>query len=539
MSLPVPLTVRVSDKHITKQVQSLSFRREAIGGVRSISFSLARSLTDLNDLDPLASVYVFDARNAATVAQGRLTDTGRGADGNGQRWDCVAFGPVQHASDIETPLIYIDRSLEGWRFFGTESAGAGANFSSSQQPNTTTDLTGLLAAWPDSTPVVTDSFVAMRYDRVRESGMKLAWFSYDWGAGVTSAPWLLEAVFSTDGNPAAANLGTPDAFNTAGGTRAAIVVTNFANGRNVVDLRTRWTGGAATVAGDTTWAFVRIPRVEAIRLNKSGTEITTGYSSGPSTHHIVEDLLGRLLPDFDGPGAVVDTAGAVSVFQLAYPDAVTPAQVLEDLMTLQPAYRWTTGPDVSGNGYSFRWELWPTTVRYEATLDDGGSFPLSAQDVFNRVIVRYLDDAGYTRIVERSLACPVLDDRGLIRKKVIDLGAEVGSLAQAQSAGDAFLSEHNVPKNAGTLTVARPIRDVTTGAMVQPWEIEAGELVRIRGVEAYPDAFNADTNDGQGVFRIFAVDYTTEGNTATLALDSDPRETEDALVKLLNERTRR
>jgi hypothetical protein len=58
-------------------------------------------------------------------------------------------------------------------------------------------------------------------------------------------------------------------------------------------------------------------------------------------------------------------------------------------------------------------------------------------------------------------------------------------------------------------------------------------------VEAYPDAFNADTNDGRGVFRIFSVDYTTEGNVATLALDSDPRETEDALVKLLNQRTRR
>lgn len=539
MSLPVPLTVRVGDRHITRQVQSLSFRREAIGGVRSISFTLARSLTDLNGLDPLAKVYVYDARNATTVAEGRLTDAGRGADGDGQRWDCVAFGPAQHASDIKTPLVYIDRSLDGWRFFGTESANSGGSFASSQQPNTTTDLTGLLAAWSDGAPVVTNSMVAMRYDRVREAGMKLAWLSYDWGTGVTSAPWLIEASYSTDGNPAAADLGTPDAFNTAGGTRSATVVTNFANGRNVVDLRARWTGGATTVAGDTTWAFVRVPRVEALRVDKSGTEVTGTYASGPSSHHIVEDLLGRLLPEFDGANATVDTAGSVSVAQMVYPAAVTPAQVLDDLMALQPAYRWTTTPDTAGDGYGFRWEAWPTTVRYEATLDDGGSFPLSSQAVYNRVIVQWLDDAGYTRITLRTLACPVLDDQGLIRQEVITLGSEVGSQAQAEAAGDAFLDAHNVPKNAGTLTVARPIRDVTTGTWVQPWEIEPGELVRILGVEAYPDAFNADTNDGQGVFRIHAVDYTSEGNTATLALDADARGTEDALVKLLNQRSRR
>lgn len=539
MTLPVPLTIRVGDQHVTQQVQSLSFRREAIGGVRSISFTLARPLNDLDGLDPLSKVYVYDGRNAETVAEGRLADTGRGTSGDGQRWDCVAFGPAQHASDIKTPLIYIDRTLEGWRFFGTEGTNSGASFSSSQQPNTTTDLTGLLATWSDGAAVVTDSLVAMRYDRVREAGMKLAWFSYDWGTGVTSATWKLEAVYSTDGNPAAADLGTADSFNTAGGTRAATVVTNFANGRNVVDLRTRWTGGAATVAGDTTWAFARVPRVEALRVDKSGAEVTTGYSSGLATHHVVEDLLGRLLPEFDGPNATVDTTGSVTVSQMAYTDAVAPVQVLDDLMALQPAHRWTTGPSVTDNGYSFRWEQWPTSVRYEATLDDGGSFPLSTQSVYNRVIVRWLDDAGYVRITLRTLSCPVLDNQGLIRQEVIDLGSEVGTLAQAQAAGDAFLDEHNVPKNSGTLTVARPIRDVTTGALVQPWEIEAGELIRILGVEAYPDAFNADTNDGRGVFRILSVDYTTEGNVATLALDSDPRETEDALVKLLNQRTRR
>jgi len=539
VSLPVPLTVRVGDEHITRQVQSLAFRKEAVGGVRSISFSLARSLTDLDGLDPLAPVYVYDGLSAATIAQGRLADTGRSTGADGERWDCVAFGPAQHASDITSPLIYLDTSLEGWIFHVIELSGAGATFASGAAPGVTAGLQGLVAVWEDGTVVATGSGVSVRYARAYEAGMKLARLAYNWSAGVTAGGWTLEAIYSTDGNWAASNAGTPDTFNTAGGTRQAVVVTNFANGRNVADIRTRWTAGAATVGGSTTWAYTTPPQVETVRLDKSGVEITTGYVGSAYPHQIVADLVGRLLPEFDGANATIDTASTYAITQLVYPDGVTAAQVLDDLMSLVPAYRWYTTPDSTGGGYGFRWETWPTDVRYEATLDDGGAFPLSTQDVYNRVLVRWRDEAGRTKTTLRTLACAVLDDEGLVRQAVIDLGSEAGTLAQAQSFGDNYLTAHNVPKNAGTLTVARPIRDVLAGTWVQPWEIEPGELVRILGVEAYPDAFNTDTNDGQGVFRIFANDYVSDGNTATLALDSDPRDTEDALVLLLNERNRR
>ena len=537
MSLPVPLTVTVGNTRITKQVRGLSFRKEAIGGVRSISFGLARPLTDLNGLDPLARVYVRDGRTGECIAQGRLADTGRSASVDGEQWSAVAFGPVQHASDIRRPLVYLDKSLDGWKIVAVDNAAAaGVTFDASTFPGATGGTQGLLSSWQDGTAVVTNSLVATRYDRIRQAGMKLGYVTYNWGAGVTSAGWTIDAVFSTDGNWGASNTGTVDTWNTAGGTRAAVVVANFANGRNVVDLRTLWTGGAATVSGATTWAFI-IPVVEALRLDKSGNEITSLASYGGLTlpHRIIEDLLGRVLPEFDGANAVVSQGSSFTISQLAYPDGTTAAQVLEDMMTFAPAYRWYTRPGRQIDGkYQFSWDLWPTVARYEATLDDGGSFPLSTQDVYNQVWVRWTDEAGRGRWELRTKACKLLDTAGLTRTGTIDLGSEAGALAQAQAAGDAFLDDHNVPKNGGTLTVARPIRDVITGAMVMPWEIEPGELVRIRGVEAYPNAFNAVTNDGDGVFRIFAVEYNADANAMTLSLDSDPRETEDALVLLLN-----
>ena len=40
MTIPVPLTVSIAGKHITQQTGSLAFRREAVGGVQSITLGL-------------------------------------------------------------------------------------------------------------------------------------------------------------------------------------------------------------------------------------------------------------------------------------------------------------------------------------------------------------------------------------------------------------------------------------------------------------------------------------------------------------------
>lgn len=536
MSLPVPLAVRVGNQHITSQVQGLSFRKEAVGGVRSITFNLARSLADLNGLDPLAKVYIYDTRSGATVADGRFSDPGRSADSNGQKWDCVAFGPAQAASDITSPKVWIDRGIgDGWsRAYVVHPEATMGNASKPDAGAASTQ--GILANFPAGITVGTNGSTLLRYERIWKTGGKLAYVGAAWQAGTNNTVWLVNLWTGADG--AATTLQQGSGASTAGGVHQAGKAT-IPDDHNCPSLQFLWSGAPTTTTGDDNWCWWDQVVVEGLRYRKNGTAITSGYLGSTNASSIVEDLLGSgRLPAFDGTNAVVQST-ATTFSQFSYPDGVSSEQVLSDLMLIEPAYRWTTGPDVTGLGYQFRWEQWPTTVRYEATLDDGGSFPLSTSGLYNVVGVRYIDVNGTANTIFVGGSCPILDSKGITRQAQIDLGSEVGSYSQALVAGQNFLAEHKVPKNAGTLNVARPIRDVIRGCDVMPWEIEAGELVRIRGVEAYPDAFNTSTNDGVGVFRIYALEYNSDGNQATLSLDSDPHTTEDALVLLMNERNRR
>ena len=269
-------------------------------------------------------------------------------------------------------------------------------------------------------------------------------------------------------------------------------------------------------------------------LNADGTDRTSYGFNYVIAHDIVNDLLGRLLDQYEGATAAVDTSGTHQIDTLRYPDGVTPGDVLADLMALEPAFRWTVGP-----GGAFSWELWPTTVRYEVTLEDGGSFPVTGQEQFNQVEVRWRDKRGRTRTNLRTAACPDLDAEGLTRTAHIDLGDEVASSNNANRIGDNFLARHKTAINAGTLNVSRPIRDLSTGRMVRPHEIEPGELVRVRGVESYPDALNASSNDGLTVFRIWSSTYNSDSDTAALELDSYSRETAYRLGLLARKRGRK
>ena len=541
MTLPVPLAVCVGDAHVTREVQSVSFRKEAVGGVRNIAFRLARPLSSLdNDLTPLTSVYVTDKRTAKVIAQGRLADPGRSADDNGEAWDVVAFGPIQHASDITGPLIYVDRSIaDGWTQITIPPRNK-PTIEVAPKPGDTSSIPtqGVLARFTEGEQLVASLPRAQaEYRRIYEAGQKLARFRYDWDTGLNDGNWVVQVITGTDGS-STTSVGNHPAT-TAGGSAAPVVISQWANGHNTVRLDWVWTGGSSNVAAEA-WAWWGTIIIIAMRLNASGADVTSGYTTDSVlASEVVGDLLGRRFGDvYDGANAIVETTSH-AIIHLAYPDGVTAEQVLEDLMKFEPAYRWYTTPDTTGGGYGFRWELWPTTARYEVTLDDGGSFPLSTQELYSEVSVRYQDIDGSTRTILRTMACQILDDAGITRRAMLDLGGEVGGLANATQIGDTFLAQHNVPKNAGSLTIARPIRDVITGGMVDPWEIEAGELVRVLGIEGYNDALNAVDNDGQTVFRIYAVEYNSDGNVATLALDSDPHDTTSALVKLLGERNRR
>ncbi len=181
--------------------------------------------------------------------------------------------------------------------------------------------------------------------------------------------------------------------------------------------------------------------------------------------------------------------------------------------------------------HRFEWTTWPTAVRYEADVSDGFDSPGSGQGLWNRVRVRYRDVKGRGVTVLRTQAVPELTDAGLDREAFLDVGND-RTQGDANQAGDAFLTEHHTPPNAGTLTIARPIVDLVSGGMVQPYQVRPGNLIRVRGVLPRIDNLNATDRDGLTVFRIIGVTYRASDATAQLELDSYPLTVAQALAAL-------
>ena len=538
----VPLTVRLGNDHITREVAAVGFRKEAVGGVRNIRLRLTRPLDRVDQIKAYDKVYLYDSRSGETIAEGRVSDLGRSAGTDGQQWDLVAFGPLQHASDKQFPYIVIDQALERWTFDRKNVEHAKPIYF-----EVGADSHGHMHMPVVGAPISTTYLSNASYRALVDAGQKLGSLISTWRGGVADANYRAK-IITQAGLTGSENVAYDAGLGTGVTNKTVVVVSDFSNGDDVVQLRMKRDTSATTATKDD-WLKWNNLQVRALLFTNTGAEITSGYTNAyVLAAEVVKDLLGRgVFDQFDGTNAIVASGAAHQIDQLAYPDGVTGAQVLDDLMVLEPAFYWTTGPSDPATGlYSFEWKAWPTTVRYEATLEDGGSLPASSQELWNRVLVRWKDAAGRVRNTFRPSAtttqpCAVLDNATppVVRQAILDLGDDVGSLVNAQRAGDNFLTEHNVPNNAGTLAISRPIRDLATGAMVRPHEIEPGELIRVRGVESYPDALNASSNDGLTVFRIWTTEYDSDSDTASLELDTWSRTEANAISRLITRRNRK
>lgn len=539
MSLPIPLSVRLvtgrTDQVVTRDLRDLAFRSTAPGGFASATISLDRPLAAQPDEIGYFGRLVFtDARHGGIIWDGQLEDPGRTAGDDGQVWQLTAIGPASHAYDRTAPYIVVDRDLRA--LIPADTAQPGARAVVSTDPG---DAAGarqaLVLQFPQGLTVAVGSRAVLRYDRIRQAGQKLARLNYAWDAGTTDANFAVRVLARTGGSLASSDTARTDNLNVAGGAAAGkVVVTNWTNGRDGLDWQLL-SGVAGAIANDIVWTSVFDLVVRAMLLDKAGVEITSYSADTVLASEVVADILGRFLPRFDGANAPIATT-AYAIEQLAYPDGVTPARVLTDLMLLEPGYYWAAWErNPATDKHRFEWSQWPTSVRYEADATDGFVSPGGAGDLYNSVLVRYLDPAGEIRTVRRTQTVAVLTAAGLTREAFVDLGDETGvTLTQAQRAGDQYLAEHAYPPNAGTLTVGRPIVDLLTGRMVQPWEIRPGSLIRVRGVLPRVDALNpASTGrDGITIFRIVATTYRAASAAAELELDSYPASTARALADL-------
>ncbi|MGX4657110.1 hypothetical protein ACWCHM_26175 [Micromonospora sp. SCSIO 07396] len=529
MSLPIPLSIKLvtskGERNVTRETRDLVMRWTDPGGYASCQIALDRPLTlQPDEVAYYGNLLVHDGRHGGVVWDGRLEDPGRSAGAQGQVWDLAAVGGQAHTRDRTVPLIYVDQQVLSNLDRVDNATPKGDDSVGSTPANTASQEQVLILQFPEGLTVVPNSRVVTRYLGLQRASQKLARIDYTWDAGRTDSAYQVEAVARTDGSLASGEVARSNNWSTSGGgSSPRVIVTHWTAGRNTIEWRIIYTGVGGKIGNDLHWGTFGNLIVLSTRWTAAGSEQLTAAPYGNSyvlAHEIVADLLGRLLTSFDGANARIATT-TYQIDQLAYPDGVDPARVLDDLLSMEAGYTWRAWERNAAGRYRFEWVALPTTVRYEADVTDGYESQGSADGLYNRITVRWKDSKGRPRTTTRTSSVPALDNATppLIRQGSIDLGGDVGSTSAAQRAGDQWLADRKWAPNGGRLRIARPILDLETGRMVQPWEIRPG-LIRVRGVLPRPDALNASTRDGVTIFRIVASEYRVSDGAATLELDS-------------------
>lgn len=536
MTLTVPLSVRLltakTDRHVSRDLHDLSFRSTAPGGFASAQLALSRPLNvQPAELAEFAKVIVYDRRNGKTVWEGRLEDTGRSVGESGPVWQVTATGPAAYANDRTISVVYVDRTLNSWAVGAQSTPSVNVVFD---------DADNIQMSVSNGTTWSAGTAGLAVYHGLEYTGQTVARVWVPYGATFTSPN--MEARLSTSLGVGASvtvdsqTLSAPPGF--LQGSRGGI--NPITAGHDTVRLRfVRNVSNIGVTTDDITVSYGPIV-VRGLMNDSAGNDITFGYVADyVLVDEVINDLLGRLLLNvYDGASATI-TPDFFPIDQLAYPDGASAAKILDDLMTVLPAYYWAAWETNSTGKHRFEWVPWPTDVRYEASTVDGFDSPSSAGELYNAVSVRWRNANGVGQTTRRTQSVPVLTAAGLTREAYIDLADEIGSPTIAAQAGDAFLVEHQVPVNQGTLTVARPITDFTTGRQVQPWEIRPGQLIRVRDVLPRIDSLNPTGRDGVTVFRIAAVDFNAGQGSASLELDTYPLTVARAVAELAKRRITR
>jgi hypothetical protein len=539
VALSAPLAIRLStsrrDTHVEHEALDLSFRSVVPGGFASCTVSLARPLdVQPEEIAAYGRLYVYDTRNGSTVWEGRVEDPGRSAGDNGEIWELTAVGPSAHARDRRIPIVYVDRSHQGWQQHERPST-IPIQVGSGEDPGTE-GQDALVLRWELGAQTALNARATAKYLYLAEFGQELALLDFKWDVGSLTTNFVVRGYSGPTENV------REHTWDTAGGGFSPRMRgTHWTTAEHSPYLQARQIDTLVRTATEIYWASFHDIVVVATRYTKSGSHKTSGYTSADRevlASAVVEDLLGRLLNQYDGANATV-TATTYPIEQLSYPDGVTPADILDDLIELEPAFHWAAWETTSAGKWRFEWKPWPTVVRYETDMQAGFDAAGSADGLYNEVWGRWQNVAGRTRMAHVSSTVPALDDAGLTRTQYIDLSDTTGSLANATQAANSLLAEHAKPSNSGSLTVTAPVLDVIDQRYVMPWEIRPGNLIRVRGVLPNADSLNASDRDGVTVFRIAATDYKQADNAVTLELDSYSLTVSNALASLRQSQQRR
>lgn len=528
--MTVDLAIRVKnaryDGLITGYLHGgLKFQKGDPGGFKSASFVVSQRLGYRSDIiQPYSRIYVFDKRSGATMFEGDVSHPGRSVSDDGALLEVTVEGGVERLNDWSGPRIFVDRDLQGWMLTNTATIGTQADAGEDRGGSGADAMT---LAFPSSFHVEANYRSEVGYYRLREAGQELGAFNYAWDGGHTSGVpgWQVRGIVS----PPSDLIRTQTLSTGGSGGSIAIVGLAFVTGTNVAYMQLIWTGGPSSTSttSDITWASMHHVVVQCRYKLKDGVNYlpTGSYDDYTTAEKVTHDLLGTILADtFDGPGAEVDAGTGYSIPQLAYPDGVTPRQVLDELMKFEAGCTYLVGPSTPGSDkYSFKWMARTNDVRYEfITWTDQYSTGAQPVDQYNEAISRWKSPTGLVKSTVTTQSIPEMTAMGRTRRFFQDLGETVSDSDNATQANAAVLLDHRFPQNGGSVTVARPVVDLFTGRRVQPYEIEPGYLCRIVGVNPSRDALNNNPRNGSTLCLIVATDYDADAHATTVALDSEP-----------------
>ena len=243
--------------------------------------------------------------------------------------------------------------------------------------------------------------------------------------------------------------------------------------------------GAAIIT-DYLWSGWYTLKIYAQLYTQTGAVQPVDTTQDLLAHQIVQDLVGRgaggAIATSTG-STVIDTRSTSYIQSLDYDDLVTMADVLSDLLVIEPTFTWMVGPaDAVTGRCPLTWAPWPTTETYllppGAVIYDEGS---SDSGVFNAVRWSWMDE-GNNRHTELLTLDPnyypdITGLNGQCEAEPIDL-TNLSSRTIALSVATTYLKMMATNPKSATATLTAPVATVD-GVSLQPWELRAGVCAKV------------------------------------------------------------
>jgi hypothetical protein len=484
-------------------------------------------------------IQVVERGTGAVLWWGRLDDPGRAdTSGSSTAYQVTASGGQSLLDGWRRAFALVDRNLENWVADGSFPAGSaviadaatGTFAIHANDWNTDASSAFLETSIADGTSVPGSSIQQWLYyppwqnpDAPGASGIVAFFFSHKSNGATTSH----KAQLYIDGVDWSA--------------MAQVINQDFTTSQ--VDLVGRagvgsWSSGAAKTAL-LRWIYTGAGKTQSGNLwNRFGNVIVCGRRYGrdgtawdPATtapdlraFDIFNDALGRGLKDV----LEWDTSVAQpteNIDQAEWWGGISGREILDYILSYSPYCWWGVFEPGDSGKPKASFKSWLTQpVRYVIPAAAALSLAGGADDLANQALVIYQAGNGVTASVLVTANVPLLTAAGLTRTLTTDVRDRGPvSVSTARSLGTAALTQTDVYRTNGTVTITEPIFDQVWGRMVQPWEIVPGNPVRLSGVaQIYTRASDVPTNAAD-TFRLTGTAYDAASNTATLTLDGGSR----------------